>query len=301
VSAHVDLLRPPALRPGDRVAVVAPSSPVPSDRLDAGLAILRGWGLTVVEGPHLRHTHPRLGYLAGTDADRAADLTTAWLDPDIAAVFCGRGGYGVPRILDRLDWNRLATAPATPLVGFSDVTPLLHALGARLGVAGVHGPAVTGIGDGDERSREHLRRLLFEPGTETVLGTGLEVLAPGRAEGRLVGGNLALLAGSVGTVDLLPARGAIAVLEDVDENPFRVDRAVTQLLRSGWFAGVRGVVLGGFTACGDPEQVRAALADRLTPLGVPVLAGAPIGHDQPNLAFWMGAQARIEDATLTAD
>jgi muramoyltetrapeptide carboxypeptidase len=295
----MELLRPPALRSGDRVAVVALSSPVPADRLDAGLAVLRGWGLEVAEGPHLRHTHPDLGYLAGPDADRATDFASAWLDPDVAAVFCARGGYGVPRLLDLLDWDRLVVAPAKPVVGFSDVTPLLHALGVRLGVSGVHGPAVTGLGDGDEASRAHLWQLLFEPGAETTLAPRLQILVPGRAQGRLVGGNLALLASSVGTADLLPARGSIAVLEDVDENPYRVDRALTQLLRSGWFAGVRGIVLGGFTACGDPDQVRAVLRDRLVPLGVPLAAGAPIGHDQPNLAFPMGAPARLAGGILT--
>ena len=103
-----------------------------------------------------------------------------------------------------------------------------------------------------------------------------------------------MLASSVGTGDLLPAAGAIVVLEDVDEHPFRVDRALTQLLRVGWFNGVRGRRSRRLRRCGDASQVRAALADRLGGLGVPVVAGAPIGHDQPNLAFWMGAPARIE-------
>lgn len=297
------LVRPPLLRPGAVVVVVEPSSPVPVGRLDAGLAVLRGWGLEVVEAPHLRHTDPDLPYLAGADADRAGDLQEAWLDPDVAAVLCGRGGYGVPRLLDLLDWSAMGRARPKPVLGFSDITPLLHGIGARLGVATVHGPVVTGIGDGDEASREHLRRLLLgtsvgEARTEPF-AEGLTTLVPGRAEGPLVGGNLALLAASVGTPDLLPADGAIAVLEDVDETPFRLDRLVTQLLRSGWFEGVRGVVLGGFTGCGDPDQVRVTMAERLRALGVPVVADAPIGHDQPNLAWWMGGRAVLEDGVLS--
>ncbi len=293
------LRRPPALRAGDRVAVVAPSSPVPPARLDAGIEVLRGWGLDVVEGRHLRHTHPDLGYLAGPDEDRAADLTEAWLDPEVAAVLCGRGGYGVPRLLDLLDWARLGRAAPKPLVGFSDVTPLLHALGTRLGVQGVHGPAVTGIGDGDVASNDRLRRLLFADGPDPILGRDLVPLVPGVAEGPLVGGNLALIASSIGTGDLLPARDAVVVLEDVDEYPFRLDRVLTQVLRSGWLDGAGAVVLGGFTNCGDPAQHRALVLDRLGGLGVPVLAGAPIGHDRTNLAFWMGEHAVVTDGVLS--
>ncbi len=295
----VHLRRPTPVRPGDLVAVVAPSSPVPTERLDAGIAVLRDWGLDVVEGTHLRHTDPDLRYLAGSDAERAADLTSAWLDPDIAAVLCGRGGYGVPRLLDLLDWDRLAEAAPKPLVGFSDATALLHALGTRLGVQGVHGPAVTGVGDGDAASNDRLRRLLFADDPDPVLSRDLVSLVPGAAEGPLVGGNLALIASSIGTGDLLSARDAVVVIEDVDEHPFRLDRVLTQVLRSGWLVGARAVVLGGFTNCGDPEVGRATFLDRLGSLGVPLLAGAPIGHDRTNLAFWMGDHATVAEGVLT--
>lgn len=282
---------PPVLVPGDRVAVVAPSSPVPAERLDAGLAVLRGWGLEVVEGEHLRSSHDDLHYLAATDEQRAADLTAAWLDPGVRAVLVGRGGYGVPRLLDLLDWDLLATAAPKALVGFSDVTPLLHVASARLGVATVHGPAVTGIGDGADASRGGLHDLLFGSDGERELD-GLEVLAAGDAEGRLVGGNLTLLAAC--REDLPRATGAIVLLEDVDEAPHRLDRNLTSLLRSGWFDDAQGVLLGDFTRCGDTEVVRSLLVDRLLPLGVPVLAGAPVGHDEPHVALPIGAAARIE-------
>ncbi len=293
------LRRPPALRTGDRVGAVAPSGPVPPHRLGAGLAALRGWGLEVVEGAHLRKTHPDLPYLSAADQDRADDLTDAWLDPDTTAVLCARGGYGVQRVLGLLDPRRLAQAPPKVLVGFSDATVLLHLLAVRLRVSAIHGPAVTGLGDGDEASRAHLRRLLFEPHAVTDLATGLERIVGGEAQGPLVGGNLAMLASSVGTGDLVPARGAIAMLEDVDETPYRLDRALTQLLRTGWFDGARGVVLGDFTACGDPAQVRMVLRDRLVPLRVPVAVGAPFGHGTPNIAFPLGAPAVLAAGALT--
>ena len=292
---------PAALVAGDRVAVVALSSPVPAQRLDAGLAVLRAWGLEVVEGAHLRSTHSRLPYLAGADDERAADLVEAWLDPRVRAVLVGRGGYGVPRMLDRLDWGRLATVQPPVLVGFSDATPLLHSVVRRLGVAAVHGPAVTGLGDGSDDSRDALRHLLFGPAGEVVVAEGLEVVVAGEAEGPLVAGNVALLAASAGTDDLLPAAGAIVLLEEVDEAPHRLDRALTTLLRGGWLSGARGVVLGGFTRCGDPDLVRSLLADRLGGLGVPVLAGAPVGHAEPNRAVPLGALARMGSGRVTVE
>ncbi len=289
---------PPALRIGDRVAVVALSSPVPEDRLDAGLAVLRGWGLDVVEAPGLRGRYPDLPYLAGSDDARAAAFVAAWTDPDVRAVLVGRGGYGVPRLLDLLDWDALAAVPPKLLVGFSDVTPLLHAVARRLGVATVHGPATTGLGDGSDASRAALHDLLLGPAAEQVVG-GLEVLVPGTGEGPLVGGNLALLAACLD--DLLPAEGAVVLLEDVDETPHRVDRALTTLLRSGWLTGASAVVLGGFTRCGDPAVLRATLLDRLAGLGVPLLAGAPVGHDEPNVAVPIGAAARVSGDALVVE
>lgn len=290
---------PPALVPGDRVAVVALSSPVPGDRLDAGLAVLRSWGLDVVEAPGLRGRHGDLPYLAGTDDERAAAFVSAWTDPAVRAVLVGRGGYGVPRILDRLDWDVLAAAGLRTLVGFSDVTPLLHAVVAHLGYAAVHGPAVTGIGDGADASRASVRDLLLGPVGERVVADDLEVLVPGPASGPLVGGNLALLAACPG--DLLPAQGAVVLLEDVDEAPHRLDRTLTTLLRSGWLDGSAAVVLGGFTRCGDEAVVRALLLDRLVGLGVPVVAGAPIGHDEPNLAVPIGATAHLSGTQLRVE
>lgn len=290
---------PPALVDGDRVAVVALSSPVPEDRLDAGLAVLRGWGLEVVEAPGLRGTHPDLPYLAGTDEDRAAAFTAAWTDPQVRAVLVGRGGYGVPRMLDLLDWDVLAAAGPRTLVGFSDLTPLLHAVVRHLGYAAVHGPAVTGIGDGAQASRDAVHDLLLGPAGERVVARGLDVLVPGDARGTLVGGNLALLAACPD--DLLPSDGALVLIEDVDESPHRVDRALTALLRSGRLDGASGFVLGGFTRCGPDGVVRALLLDRLGGLGVPVVAGAPIGHDEPNVAVPIGSDARLEGGALVVE
>jgi len=293
--AGATLLRPERLRPGSRIAVVAPAGPVPREPLDAGIAVLSDWDLDVQVGPHVRGAHPDVGYLAARDEDRAADFQAAWCDPAVEAVICARGGYGVQRMLDLLDWDALAAAGPKVLVGFSDVTALHQAFASRLGWATVHGPVVTSLGMGDDVSREHLRRLLFEP--EQVLALTPEpvgVLVPGLAEGPLVGGNLALLTSCVGTRDAMPAAASIAVLEDVAEDTFRLDRMVTHLLRSGWFDGCLGVELGDFTEGRDPGAVLAMFVERLGPLGVPVLSGAPLGHVERNLAVPFGVPAVLD-------
>ena len=289
------LIRPARLRAGDRVAVVAPAGPVIPERLDAGLDVLRSWGLDVRVGEHARGTDERFGYLAADDASRADDLVRAWCDPDVQAVFCARGGYGVQRMVDLLDWESLAAAGPKALVGFSDVTALHQAFAARLGLATVHGPVVTSLGAGDDESREHLRALLFEPtpGLSLTPSPGVGLVS-GRAEGVLVGGNIALLATELGTRNSLRANESIAVLEEIGEEVYRLDRMVTQLLRAGWFDGVRGIALGDFTDCPTLESVRALMVDRLAPLGVPLLWGLPVGHEPRNLAFAFGVPAVLD-------
>lgn len=293
------------LRPGDRVAVVAPAGPVQADRLAGGVAVLREWGLDVGEGPHVHDRDPQLRYLAGDDAARAADFRAAWLDPEITAVFCARGGYGAARMLQHLDVHELRAGPPKTLVGFSDITALHEVLAdGSSGRVTVHGPVLHHDGQmGNDLSRERLRQLLFEPGsvTDLLAPIGAATMREGNAEGPLVGGNLSLLAASIGTPTSRPARGAVVVLEDTDEDAYQIDGLLTQLLRSGWFDDARGVVLGQFTPTKDPEQLESVLADRLMPLGVPMVRGAAVGHDDVNLALPIGATVALdaEAGTLT--
>jgi muramoyltetrapeptide carboxypeptidase len=294
-KAGRSLIRAGRLRPGDRVAVVAPAGPVVPERLDRGLAVLESWGLSVGVGEHTRGVHERFGYLASDDAARADDLMRAWCDPEVQAVFCARGGYGVQRMVDLLDWESIAAAGPKVLVGFSDVTALHQAFAARLGLSTIHGPVVTSLGTGDDESRAHLRSLLFDPVPGVALTPSpVETLVGGRAEGVLVGGNIAMLASEVGSRNSLRAASSIAVLEEIGEEAYRLDRLFTQLLRTGWFDEVLGIVLGTFTDCGLPASVRDLAVDRLGPLGVPLLWGAPIGHADRNLAFPYGVPAVLD-------
>ncbi|MGW6914621.1 S66 peptidase family protein [Kitasatospora sp. NPDC054939] len=300
------LTRPPHLRAGDRIAVVAPSSPIDPQRLTDGCAILRSWGLEVTVGPHVLDVHPTLAHLAGTDADRAADLQNAWLDPTVDAVICARGGYGVHRIVDLLDWTAMTAVPPKPLIGFSDVTSLHEAFAQRLGLATLYGPmsaAATFIGDG--ATAEHLRRTLFDPAAATVLTSAAAgALVPGRARGITAGGCASVLVAERGTPAARPSyAGSILILEDVNEQPYQLDRILTQLLRSGTFEGVTGVALGSWDGCGRLDRVRDVMLDRLGPLGVPVLWELGFGHGPSTLTVPLGVPALLDaDAgTLTVE
>ncbi len=242
-------------------------------------------------GPVAEGRTGALPWLAGSDEERAGRFTAAWTDPEVRAVWAARGGSGTHRVLDLLDWPALAAGTPKLLVGFSDITALHEAVGSRLGVATLHGPVVTQLGDGDPASATATRAAVLDGAAAGLRGSGV---VPGVAEGVLVGGNLTVLAAGLGTPCSRPAAGGIALLEDVDEQPFRLDRVLTQLLRGGWFDEVAGVALGQFTRCGDPEVVRTLLRRRLEPLGVPVVEGLSVGHVASNLPVALGIPAELD-------
>lgn len=286
------------------MAVVAPSGPVPKDKLDAGCEILRSWGLEVLPAPHLNDRHDRFCYLAGTDAHRAADLEAAWLDPSIDAILCARGGFGAHRMLDLLDWDAMRRAEPKVFCGFSDITALHEAFATRLGVATLHSPMVaTRSFVDDERTAAMFRRMLFAPESELVLTTAAaETLVAGVARGVTLGGCVSLLAADIGTPTGRPsARGGILLLEDLEEELYRLDRILTQLLRSGWLDGVSGVACGSWRDCED--GVRELVSDRFGGLGVPVVWELGFGHCPDSLTVPLGVSATLDaDArTLTLD
>ena len=278
------------------MAVVAPSGPVRPERLETGIEYLKQWGLEVEVFPSVLAGHERLTYLAADDKARAEDLRNAWLDSSFAAVFCARGGYGVQRMLEYVDFDELVAVPKW-FIGFSDITSLHEPLNAR-GLVTIHGPMAAAVEQlGASVGRQRLYDLLFEPSgvTDFLAPAGARTLVGGVAEGPLRGGNLAMLASSVGTPTYAPPTG-IVVMEDVSEDAYRVDRLLTQLLRSGWFAGVTGLVIGDFSGADDSGLVSAVVHDRLEPLGLPMVEGAAIGHEDVNLAVPLGLSVRL-DAT----
>lgn len=296
-------LRPRALEPGARVALVAPAGPVDSRRVEEACARCRGMELHPVPSPSSRARHR---FLAGSDATRLADLQEAFDDPAVDAVWALRGGYGTQRIVDRLDLARQLRDPI-PFVGFSDNTALL-ARHAALGVVSVHGPHPSA--DLTPGAEAHLRRLLFrtEPPGALPPPEGEpppRTLVDGVAEGRLVGGNLAILASLCGTRDAPLTRGRILFLEDVGEPAYRVDRMLLQLRRSGALEGVTGLALGRFTRRdpSEPEEhpVEDVLREYARAAGVPTVSGLAFGHVPDNHALPVGGRARLDgsDASLT--
>ncbi|MGY6021378.1 S66 peptidase family protein [Streptomyces spinosirectus] len=303
---HVqELRRPSRLAPGARVAVVATSGPVPEERVQAGLDVLRGWDLDPVVTPHVLDRHGELDYLAGADADRAADLQRAWCDPSVDAVLCARGGYGAQRMVDLLDWEAMRAAGPKVFVGFSDATTLHQAFATRLGLVTLYGPAAAGVDFiKNARAQEHLRTTLFAPDRARVIASAGATLVPGRARGVTLGGCLALLVTDLGTPHARDgARGGLLLLEDVGERPYRVDRMLTQLRRGGWLEGITGIALGSWEECGPYDAVRTVLVERLAGLGVPVVEEFGFGHCAGALTVPLGVKAELDaDAgTLTLE
>lgn len=286
------------LAAGAHVRVVAPSGPVDRERLERGGQVLRELGFEVTLGRHVLDAGDP-PYLAGTDRDRARDLEDAWCDPAVGAVWAARGGYGAARTVAALDWARLRAARAAkPLVGSSDATALLFAFARRLGVAGCFGPMVAGPVLGDVRpdpaTLDGLRACLLTDGPFELRVRRAPV--PGTARGPILVGTLAMICSLLGTPDLPPARGAIVLLEDVGEAPYRIDRMLTQLRAAGWLSGVAGVGCGSWEGCGPAGDVESVLRDRLGDLGVPVVTGLPFGHGPTQATLPLGA-----DAVLDAD
>jgi muramoyltetrapeptide carboxypeptidase len=290
------------LRQGDAVALVSPCGPVLDHTLlDAGAVLLKSWGLEVVEGSHAR---AETGHLAGSDDERAVDLNAAIADPGIRAAWVTRGGYGLTRILDRIDWQSLAADPKI-IVGFSDVSALLLAAWRRLGLVSVHGPFVGTLAVAPRSVRAQVRAMLFGSGSgDPLAGVPLTGASRGAVRAPLIGGNLTVLAALAGTADQVDAGGCVLLLEEVGEAPYRIDRLLTQLRRSGTLDGVAGVVVGAPVRC-DPPPMRPSgtfadvVADRLGDLGVPVATELPIGHMANQRAVLHGGQVTLDGAAGT--
>lgn len=266
-----------ALRSGDPIDVVAPSSGFDRDRFERGVRALAQIGLV----PRFEEgIFTRTGHLAGDDARRLAELRKA-LQGDAQAIILARGGYGLLRIATQLD-----AVPRKTLIGYSDAT-LLHELWRRARVPSIHGPMCTQLGE-DPEALERLRRLLYREPTDPIEWTPQTAKA-GQAEGPLAGGNLASLASMCGTPLQPRLAGALVLLEDLNEPPYRLDRLLTQLLLSGAFDGAKGFVIGDLVSPGeDPAGRNQTVAERLAQLDVPVVFGAPFGHAGRNLPVLFG-------------
>lgn len=274
------------------MAVAAPAGPVDPERLEEGAARLRRAGFEVVWRDDVLD---RRGYLAGDDARRAEELM-AWVrDPEVDAILCARGGYGCHRMVERLDAAAVRAA-AKPLVGFSDVTTLLLWQLRQAGLVGFHGPMPARTHRDEDVAR--LFALLAGEGAKPLEG---RPGGGGVAEGRLVGGNLAVLVASLGCAWEPDTEGAILLFEDVGERPYRLDRMLAQLRSAGKLAGLAGVGVGSLDGCCDEHYPEPAACDvveeALRPLGIPLVLDLPFGHGESNVAWPVGVRARLDGGT----
>lgn len=290
--------KPRALRPGDRVAVVAPGSPFARDQFDAGIAELRELGFEPVyeEAVFTRHN----GYLAGSAELRARDWQRAWNDPDVAALIAARGGYGSVQILPLLDRDVVRGQPKA-FIGYSDNTSLLSWLTLSCGIVAFHGPMIEGrfARGAAGYDRDSFVRCVSraEPVGE-ITHPNVEALRPGEASGMLVGGTLTQLVGSLGTPYAFdPPAGCVLFLDEVAERPYRLDRMLTQLRFSGLMARASAVVFGELPRCDEPggsPAARAVVAEVMRDFPGPVLFGLPSGHTTgPSLTLPLGVRAHV--------
>jgi len=285
------------LLPGSRIAVVAPSHPFFPDRLEAGLDVLRSWGLVPVL---MANVHGRHRYTAGTRAQRAADLQTALFAPGFDGVWYARGGSGTIHLVDDLP---LESLDQRPVLGFSDATTLLSTLWNQRAGRPIHAPVLHTLGTSNCASTLAATRTLLFDGPTERFWPGAPVAGPDRTiEGPVVGGNLCVLASLCGTPHQLDASGCILVLEEVGEVAYKVDRLLTQLRAAGGLAGVRGVVLGDFTGTHIPEDagwtIEDVVAECLHGLDIPVITGMPVGHGAQNHPFVVGEPGRLNGQGL---
>jgi muramoyltetrapeptide carboxypeptidase len=302
-------LRPRALRAGDTVGLITPSSYVSDpDRLALAEHTLKYFDLKPKFGKNVRK---RNGYLGGSTPERLDDLHSMFADPSVNAVFAIRGGYGSAQLLDRIDYSLLRKNPKI-FLGYSDITALHLAIQKRAGMVTFHGPvALSGF---SEYTQKNFRRALFEtaplgavtnPSEANPLRPAhtLRTIRPGKARGPLVGGNLTLISTTMGTPFEIETRGRILLLEDVDEQPYSIDRMLTQLRLAGKFDGVAGVIFGECNAC-RPRDYKPAFESTLSlgevldeilgQLPVPVLSGLTFGHTDDQLTLPLGVMAALD-------
>lgn len=298
--------KPPRLRAGQTVGLIAPSSNVMENQ-DIGFAIdiLKSFGFKVKTGQHLYERH---GYLAGEDQARAADVNAMFKDPDVDAIFCLRGGYGSPRILPYLDYASIAKHPKV-IIGYSDVTALLNAIYTQTGMVTFHGPIAAQ--NFTDYTLSQFKQVLFDaqaatiaapPAFETAEGRAerdnrITVITPGVAEGKLIGGNLSLMVKLVGTPYEPDYRGNILILEDVSEAPYRIDGMLTHLKLAGKLQQLAGIAFGKCSDCdidGNSLSIEQVLNDHLQPLGIPVIRGLMIGHIDDLATIPIGVRARLD-------
>jgi len=302
-------LKPSRLSRGDLIGIISPASPIAdTSKIQEGVRYLESLGYRTLVG---KHAEAKNGYLAGTDMQRLADIHSMFRNRHVRAVFCVRGGYGTPRLLSSLNYPLVMSNPKI-LAGFSDVTALHLALWHRCRLVTFSGPmvGVDMLGRMDPFTEENFWRVLSLPGKDLRIRLDSKttaVLHKGKGEGRILGGNLSLVTSLLGTPYIPGFRDSILFLEDVGEEPYRIDRMLTQLRNAGVLGSASCLLAGQFTDCVSKQTVAGSqttddvLRETAGRLRVPFLANLPFGHQSGKLTLPIGVRARVSTRTLSID
>ena len=313
-SEKTKTIKPKKLKIGDTIGLVSPGGFISEQQLEESKINISSLGFSVVAAKNILK---RFGYFAGTDKERADDLHEMFRNKKIDGIVCVRGGYGCARVLDFLDFNLIRHNPKM-LIGYSDITALLYGIFSQTGLTGFHGPVATSTFN--EFSVNNFKNVLMNPQRQISLHSAVEdaakseykpfAIRSGKAKGKLVGGNLSIVASLIGTKYDVDTKGKIIFLEEVGEEPYRVDRMLTQMIQAGKFKHASGVALGIFTKCeSKPDEsgiansfsISEVLRERLFQLGIPVLYGLSFGHvvNKFTLPFGINVELDVDNQMLT--
>jgi muramoyltetrapeptide carboxypeptidase len=292
------------LKRGDAVGIVAPASPPKQETLGKAISFLEELGLSVEIGPGIQRKH---GYLAGTDEERIEDIHRMFRDENIKAIICACGGFGTGRIVSRLNYELIKDNPKI-LWGYSDITFLHTAIHQKTGLVTFHGPMLSsdmGLENVHELTKQSFHQLFNHESVEfTAAHSPLRTLVEGKASGPVIGGNLTLLVSTLGTDYEVDTKGRILFIEDIDEEPYKVDRMLNQLKMAGKFNDAAGIIIGDFKNC-VPDKRKESLTldqlfeDHIKPANKPTMKGFLIGHSSPCLGIPIGAHANMDTDDLT--
>ncbi len=314
IKSENKLIKPPRLKIGDTIGLIAPGSFIDEKELKDSVENLEHLGFKVVYTDNIL---ARDGYLAGTDKQRVSDINEMFSRKDVNAIVAARGGYGCTRILPMIDYKTIKNNPKI-LIGYSDITALLYGIFKETGLVCFHGPV--GISTFNDFSVDYFKNVLMFPHGKLTFYNAHEnnnddlykpaTIRSGKAQGKLVGGNLSLVVSVIGTSYDIDTNGNIIFLEEVGEEPYRVDRMITQMIESGKFNKASGIALGVFSSCkpkpshsdiDNSFSVLEVLFDRLFPLNIPVVYGMSFGHITNKFTIPFGINAELDslEQTLT--
>lgn len=305
LPSSINRILPPALYPGATIALVSPSSPVNEWNLAQTVKTLKKMGYKVEIGPIAKNQKNKHNYLAATDDERTAELIHYFQRNDIAGIMCARGGYGVMRILDKLEYEIIKNNPKV-LIGFSDITALLNAIYAKTNLITFHGPV--GVSKIDDFTLNSMNFVISNNKENFKIKLDeIKVINDGQCEGFIQGGNLRLITSTLGTPYEINTNDAILFLEDVSEHSYEIDRMLNQLILAGKMKNIRGIVFGKFRNLhvrksfypNRGKTIFEVIQEVCKPLGVPLVYDFPFGHTSSKITLPIGIRAKLDTSTKT--